>query len=74
MNLSNRELEAPPVLNDPSAAHGGSALHEKPVKAVIGLGVMIALSLLLYEINHSRPDDGPPRTMAQRLHMPSQSH
>lgn len=76
MNWSNRELEPPQVRNDTSATDSSSVFQEKPAKAIIGLGVLMVLSLLLYEINHVRSDGigaAPPQTMAQQLHAPRQS-
>lgn len=69
----NRELETP-TQNDRGAVGGEDAFQEKPAKALIGLGMLIVLSLLLYELNHFRsPGIGatPPQSMAQRTAPPS---
>lgn len=76
MNWSNRELEPPPIRNDTSTTDSTSVFQEKPTKAIIGLGMLIVLSLLLYEVNHLRSEGigaTPPQTMAQQLHTPPQS-
>lgn len=69
MNWSNRELETPLAQNDPDAVRGQNTFQEKPTKAIIGLGVLIVLSVLLYEVNHFRSADSgsPPQSMAQRI-------
>lgn len=73
MNFSESEFETPPAQRDPSVAHNGNVFQEKPVKAIIGLGMLIAISLLLHEVNQFHADLGSPHTMAHRPHMPSSS-
>lgn len=69
MNRSNHKMESLPVRNEADRPH--SVFEEKPTKAIIGLGVLIVLSLLLYEVNHSRSDSGSQQKVVQRLHTPS---
>lgn len=69
MNWSDRELDAPATQNDASTVEGENAFQEKPTKALIGLGVLIVLSLVLYEVNHVQSSGigaTPPQSMAQR--------
>lgn len=66
MNWSDRELEAPPAQSDPGMAPNENAFEEKPTKAIIGLGVLIALSLVLYQVNTSQSVNNGSQTMAHR--------
>lgn len=69
MNWSDRELETPPAQNDPGPVSAENTFQEKPTKALIGLGVLIVFSLLLYEVNHFQSSGigaAPPQSMAQR--------
>ena len=68
MNFDNRN-------NDPSLAHGDMApndvdggMQEKPTKAIIGIGVLVVLSLLLFEVNQFTSSDpsSPSQNVAQR--------
>lgn len=70
MNWSDRELETPPAQTKSGTSGGENTFQEKPTKALIGLGVLIVLSLLLYEINHFQSAGvgaTPPQSMAQRI-------
>lgn len=62
--------------NDPSFAPGDTApnnvddgsIQEKPTKAIIGIGVLLVLSLLLYQVNQFSSSDpsSPSQNVAQR--------
>lgn len=71
MTRTDPELETSAARKDTCAANGASELGGKPMKAIIGLAVLIAVSMLLYEVNHGRSDTGPPQTIAQRPQAPA---
>ena len=76
MNWSDREtLASPQNLDETGAPPEHNELEARPTKAIIGIGVLVVLSLLMYEINSFRSADNgsPTQNVAQRQITPTPS-
>ena len=76
MNLSDREtISSPQGLDETGAPPEHNELEARPTKAIIGIGVLVVLSLLMYEINNFRSTDNssPTQNVAQRQFIPTPS-
>lgn len=75
MNWSDREMN----MQDSSGEVDSTdhqELRAKPTKAIIGIGILVVLSLLMYEVNNfaGKPGDAQPQqNMAQRQTAPAPS-
>ena len=76
MNWSDREtLSSPQCLDETRAPIEHNELEARPTKALIGIGVLIVLSLLMYQVNnfHSSDNGSPAQNVAQRQITPTPS-